>query len=84
MQNTVRTTIRIRKDLLDQSKHMALEKGTSIQDVINNTLAVGFGNVTDLGKRRKVSRQIDKFRESLAGKSINVSKLLAESRRDLR
>ena len=83
MQNAVRTTIRIRKDLLDQSKHIALKNGTSIQDVINNTLAVGFGHVTDLGNRRKISLRIDKFRKSLDGKSINVSKLLAENKRDL-
>lgn len=83
MQNAVRTTIRIRKDLLDQSKLMALEKGTSIQEIINSTLAAGFGHVTDLTTRRRVSKQIDKFRKSLADKSINVSKLVAENRRDL-
>lgn len=84
MHNAVRTTIRIRKDLLDQSKLMALEKGTSVQEVINSTLAAGFGHVTDLERRRQAFDRIEKFRKSLVGKHINVEKLLAQSKKDLK
>lgn len=84
MQNTVRTTIRIRKELLDQSKLMALEKGTSIQEIINNTLAVGFGYVTDLNTRHASMKRIDAFRKSLRGKNINVDELLRLSKADLK
>ena len=82
MQNAVRTTIRIRKDLLDQSKHIALKRGTSIQEVINNTLAIGFGHVTDLNTTHESIKRIDAFRKSLRGKNINVNELLRLNKAD--
>jgi hypothetical protein len=80
---TVRTTIRIRKDLLDQSRLIALKKGTSLQDVINDTLARGIGHVSDLTSVQEAMKRIDAFRESQAGKRIDVKKLLSENRKDL-
>lgn len=83
-QTTVRTTIRIRKDLLDQSRLLALKQGSSLQDVINEILLKGFGNhITDFDLHQQAMRNIDKFRESLRDKKINVNKLLAENKKEL-
>jgi hypothetical protein len=82
MQNTTRTTIRIRKDLLDQSRLLALAKGTSLQDVINETLAIGYQHVTDIGSTREAMRHIDNFRQHMEKKKINVKKLLDASKTD--
>lgn len=84
MHNAVRTTIRIRKDLLDQSKLMALKKGTSVQEIINSTLAIGFGHVTDLNTTHESMKRIDTFRKSLRGKNVNVEELLSLSKADLK
>lgn len=85
MQNTVRTTIRIRKDLLDQSKLLALKQGTSLQEVINDTLLKGFDNqITDFDLHQQAMKNIDRFRESLKGRKINVKKILEISKRDLK
>lgn len=80
----VRTTVRIRKDLFDQSRLLALRNGTSMQEIINNTLALGLGKVSDLQSSREVMVKIDKLRMSLSGKKINLEDLLNKSRSDLR
>lgn len=85
MQNTVRTTIRIRKDLLDQSRLLALKQGTSLQEVINDMLLKGYGNhITDFDIHQQAMKDIDRFRESLKGKKINVKKILELGKRDLK
>lgn len=86
MQTTVRTTIRIRKDLLDQSKLLALRSNTSLQEVVNEALAQGFGYITDLDPQRAAMDKIDEFRNKLAksGKKIDVKKLLEEAKKDLK
>lgn len=85
MQTLVRTTIRIRKELLDQSRLLALKQGTSLQDVVNEMILKGFGNqITDFDIHQQAMKNIDKFRESLKGKKINVKKILELSKRDLK
>lgn len=84
MQTTVRTTIRIRKDLIDQSRLLAFNRDTSLQDVINETLALGFGHISDLDAQQEAMARIDKFRESLKGKKIDIQKILQESKKDLK
>lgn len=81
---TVRTTIRIRKDLLDQSRLLALRRSASLQQVINDTLAQGFGHITDLDIHQQAMARIDQFRESLKGRKIDIKKILRESRKDLK
>ena len=81
---TVKTTIRIRKDLLDQSRLLALRRDTSLQEVINDTLVRGFGHITDFDVHKQAMARIDKFRESLKGRKIDVKKILRESRKDLK
>lgn len=83
MLDTVRTTIRIREDLLKQSRFLALEQGSSLQDVVNDLLAKGLGHISDLNRRKQAMKSIDQFRESLRGKKINVNKLLAENKKAL-
>lgn len=82
MQQTIRTTIRLRKDLIDQSRLLAAKQGTSLQDVINNTLAKGFGHISNLNLQKQSIAKIDKFRKSLDGKKIDLQKLLEISRKD--
>ena len=84
MQTTIRTTVRIRKDLFDQSRLLALRKGTSLQEIINSTLALGLGKVSDLESNRKAMAKIDKFRMSLSDKKFNLEDLLNKSRSDLK
>lgn len=84
MQTTIRTTVRIRKDLFDQFRFLALKKGSSLQEVINNTLALGLGKVSDLDQNRKAMSKIDKFRISLADKKIFSEDLLDISKFDLK
>jgi len=81
---TVRTTVRIRKDLFDQSRLMAFQRGTSFQEVINSTLATGFGHISDLNVHREAMARIDEFRESLKGKKIKIEKILRDSKKDLK
>lgn len=84
MQNLVRTTIRIRKDLFDLSRMIAVKKGTSLQEIINQTLALGFGYLSDFSSQKEAMFKIDRFRKSLARKKINLGKLLDESKKDLK
>lgn len=86
MQATVRTTIRIRKDLLDQSKLLALQNDSSLQEVINRVLAQGFGLITDLDTHKIAMDKIDKFRNQLAksGKKVDVKALIEEAKKDLK
>ncbi|OGD84837.1 hypothetical protein A3B51_02605 [Candidatus Curtissbacteria bacterium RIFCSPLOWO2_01_FULL_41_18] len=84
MQNAVRTTIRIRKDLLDQSRLLAIKRGTNLQEVINSTLAKGFGHISDLYSQKQAMAKIDKFRQGLEDKNINLQKLLERSRKNLK
>lgn len=83
MQNAVRTTIRLRKDLLDQSRLVAIQENTSIQNVINNTLAKGFGRISDLEKRRIIMKRIDNFRKSISGKNINAQSIYEANKKEL-
>ncbi|MDP3733361.1 MAG: hypothetical protein Q8Q91_02350 [Candidatus Daviesbacteria bacterium] len=80
---TVRTTIRIRKDLIDQSRLLAFQRDASLQDVINETLALGFGHVSDLDTRRDALARIDSFRKSLKGKKFNTKRLVEENKKEL-
>lgn len=81
---TVRTTIRIRKDILDQSRMLALQKGASLQDIINETLAHGYKHVTDLNTQKKAMAKIDQFRQKMSKKNIDLKELLKESKKDLK
>lgn len=85
MLQTVRTTIRIRKDLLHQSKLLALKQGSSLQEVINDMLLKGFDNhITDFDLHQQAMENIDRFRESLKGRKINLKKIIEISKRDLK
>lgn len=83
MNNTVRTTIRLRKDLLDQSRLIALSQGTSLQQVVNDMLAKGFSYISDVGNRKRAMAEIDKFRKSMRGKKIDVQSLIEENKKQL-
>lgn len=83
MNNTVRTTIRIRKDLFDQSRLLAFNQGTSLQQVVNDMLAKGLYNNPDTGNRKRAMAAIDEFRESMRGKKINVQVLIEENKKQL-
>jgi len=82
MQATVRTTIRIRKDLLDQSRILALNKRESLQNVINQTLAIGYKHVTDLNRAKDSMKKIDNFRQIMEKKNINLDRLIEASKSD--
>lgn len=85
MQTTVRTTIRIRKDLLDQSRRLALERGTNLQDVINDVLARGYGEVTDLNRHKQAMTTIDSIRKNLnQNGKIDTYELINESKKDFK
>ena len=84
MQTTVRTTIRIRKDLFDQSRLLALNNGTTLQEIINSTLALGLGKVSDLESSKEAMMKIDKLRMSLSKGEFNLEDLLKKSKFDLR
>lgn len=84
MNNTVRTTIRIRKDLFDQSRLLAFERNTSLQEVINDTLIRGFRYITDIDRHKEAMAAIDTFRESMHGKKINLQKLIEQNKKDQR
>lgn len=85
MQTTVRTTIRIRKDLLDQSRRIALERGTNLQNVINDVLARGYGEIDDLNPHKKAMAEIDSIRQNLLQNGrIDTKSLLEESKKDLK
>lgn len=81
--DTVRTTIRIRKDLLDQSRILAIRRSTSLQNIINESLAKGLGEVSDLNRHKRAMEIIDRLRESLKGKKVNVQALVDENKREL-
>lgn len=83
MQTTIRTTIRIRKDLIDQSRLLAFQRDASLQDVINETLALGFGHISDLDTQQEAMAQIDSFRKSLKGKKFNTKRLMEENKKEL-
>lgn len=86
MQNTVRTTIRIRKDLLDQSKLLALQNDTSLQEVVNGVLAQGFGRITDFDTQKAAMDKIDAFRNKLARSAgkVDIKALLKAAKKDLK
>lgn len=79
---TVRTTIRIRKEILGLSKILAMKRGTSLQRVINDTLAVGL-HISDKQSQQKAMAKIDKFRDDLSNRKVNVQKLIDEAKKDL-
>ena len=84
MQTTVRTTIRIRKDLLDQSRRIALDRGTNLQEVINDTLARGYKHISDIERTKDAMKVIDTFRENIKKKNgtINITELLEANKAD--
>ncbi len=82
MQNTVRTTIRIRKDILDQSRILALHKGVSLQDVINETLAIGYKHVSSFHGTKEAIGKIDAFRKNMEKKNIDIHKLIELNKLD--
>lgn len=82
MQNTIRTTIRIKKDILDQARMLAFNKGASLQDIINETLMIGYKHITDLNKTKRAIKQIDAFRQNMGKKNINLNKLIEASKSD--
>jgi len=84
MQNTVRTTIRIRTDLFDQFRLIALKKSTSLQEVINSTLALGLGKISDLDSDKKAMKKIDTFRASITDTTFSLEDLMEKSRSDLK
>jgi len=84
MQQTTRTTIRIRKDLLNISREYALKRGVSLQDTVNAALAAGFQRISDLESRKQAMAKIDQFRESLRSKKVNLQEILQESKKDLK
>jgi len=84
MQTTIRTTVRIRTDLFNKFRRLALKKGTSLQEVINNTLALGLGKISDLDSDRKAMSKIDTFRSSLVNKRVYLEDLLDKSKSDLK
>lgn len=54
-----------------------------MQDVINGTLAKGFGQISDIETRKSISKKIDRFRKSLESKKINVQELVADNKKEL-
>lgn len=83
MQTTIRTTIRIKEDLLRQSRFLALEKGTTLQAVVNELLAQGLGHISDFNRHKEAMRRIEQFRDSFKGKKINVSRLVEKNKAEL-
>lgn len=88
MQTTIRTTLRIRKDLLDQSRLLAFKQGSSLQDVINEILIKGFGNhITDLDIHKVAMRNIDSLRQKIRNvaknKTISTKKLIEQNKKEL-
>jgi hypothetical protein len=84
MQTTVRTTVRIRKDLFDQSKQLALENETSLQEIINTALSLGFGKISNVELTKQSMKHIDQFRQNAAKKDIDLEQLLHASKDDQR
>ena len=82
MQNIVRTTIRIRKDLLDLSKLLALQKGVSMQQVINEMLEYGFDQLPKKKSRREIMDEIDKIRAGISMTNKQVAEILAMNKQD--
>lgn len=80
---TIRTTIRIRKELLDQSRLIALHQGTSLQAVINETLTKGFGYISDFDIHQEAMAKIDEFRNSFKKRRTDVKKLVADNKKEL-
>lgn len=70
--------------MIDQSRLLAFQRDASLQDVINETLALGFGRISDLDTQQDAMARIDKFREGLKGKKIDIHKILQESKKDLK
>lgn len=84
MLTTVRTTLRIRKDLLNHFRLLAFKNETSLQEIINHTLASGLGHISDLNTHKRAMDEIDRFRESLKGRKINIQKILDEAKLNLK
>ena len=84
MQATVRTTIRIRKDLFEHSRRLAFERGTSLQDVVNIALERGFRNSSDVNRHIQAMCTIDTIREKLGRtRSIDVQALVRANKKEL-
>ncbi|MBI4096778.1 MAG: hypothetical protein HY425_03630 [Candidatus Levybacteria bacterium] len=83
MINTVRTTIRIRKDLFDQSRLLAFQRNTSLQEVINDTLIKGFRHTTNINPHKEAMAVIDGLAKKMRGKKINVQQLIDENKKQL-
>lgn len=81
---TARTTLRIRKDLLKAAKRLALEKETSLQDVINNIMEKGMRTITNVKTRKRAFNAIDKFRKETEKYNIRASDIVKKSKKQLR
>jgi hypothetical protein len=82
---TVRTTISIRKDLLDHFKIMAINSGISMQKAINDALGEHLAELPDLERRKRAMTAIDKF-QSLTYKKhgiIDVDALIQTNKKNL-
>lgn len=78
----VRTTIRIRKDLLDQSRMLALREGTTLQAVINQILTRGFGHITDFDLHQQSIAKIDQLRSSFRNRK-DIKNIVEKNKREL-
>lgn len=83
MQTSVRTTLRLRKDLFDQSRLLAVRTRSSLQAVINDKLALGL-RLSDTKTQHQAMAKIDRFRQSLASSRVNVKKIVKTSREELK
>lgn len=82
MQDTTRTTIRVQTDLLDKSRQIAIKQKSSLQDVINHVLSVGFKHISDINRTENAIKQIDDFRGKMSKKDINLQELLSDGAKD--
>ena len=81
---TVRTTIRIRKDLMELARKAARENSTNLQKVVNDTLARGFTYAPDLNKRKKLMSELDVLRAKIKRKygNINTEELINKNKKE--
>lgn len=68
---------------MDQSRLLAAKQGVSLQEIVNNVLAKGFGHISDIEIRQNILKKIEKFRKSLVNKKINVQSLVTQNRKEL-
>ena len=59
-----------------------MRRETSLQEIINDTLAQGFGHITDFDVHKEAMARIDKFR-GLKNRKFNVKKMVEENKKEL-